>query len=755
MGRRKQSVHHLVGLSLVVTLGSGSTAKAGNNTIGCQTGTPGIPVEQFRSVPGQGTIDLWHPNLQPADPLGQPLPESRDSTAYTSSPSQLPGANGLELFYDLDILEDTDSVYLYMAFNSGFQVWDVTGPLAASPQLRSTRNGWNGDFNTFSPPQTEYYFTIFDLDAIDPPDAPGETLLAVAGEGPVGPTIWDVTNKSGPVQLYQDTGKISVQVSAANMGDRSYAFFAANNGVNVYDMTRAREVGPCFETTSTATDLCGGNADPVWRGRLEPWPWGVVNYVDALRTVIDGQERLVVVASDGFPSHALGVEIREVTDPAALPPSNSLLIGGLHTLSFGVDLFEYSGSHYLAAVSNTDLEIHDVSGCLTGIVGCTLSNPRFDVRTSLPNNPEAAAYVHYSESHGRPFLYKSFHTLCSGPTTVAEGDPEMLLELSGLATGDPIVDIRGERYLDPAHPAPRRIDYWSSYYDKSTGGYSTFSPHGGKFHGDYFYRGAQTLFDVHVWSDPTAQVQPTSPGRWLGSTTPAIPEWVDLSGECDGGVASDLDWAAANAPGTPAADPLPILEPQGGAAARVRADLCAADVYPTATCPDRTLEIDATLKCGGLVTTAQTRQLTLADPRPFFDELRVLGTPLNPDPPPVYQVGQQLTVRPFRGGSQGAAGKPATTYAWRLVRAADDEEWTCDGASAAPGLTCTGSSLDWDTAGFDPDPAVIFLDGFESGDAQAWGSGRSGALGAFDVHLTLGNEHGEIEGQVAVWLGDR
>ncbi len=119
MGRETRGTMGLASWVFLVAWLGPAASQADSNTIGCQTGTPGIPIEQFRSIAGQGTIEMWPPNLQPAGPLGQPLPLIRDSTEYTSSSSQLPGAGGLEFFYDLDILEDDDTVFLYMAFNAG------------------------------------------------------------------------------------------------------------------------------------------------------------------------------------------------------------------------------------------------------------------------------------------------------------------------------------------------------------------------------------------------------------------------------------------------------------------------------------------------------------------------------------------------------------------------------------------------------------------------------------------------------------
>ncbi len=498
-----------------------SPASGNTANVSCQTGNPARPVERFRTVPGQGTFDLWPASLQPADPIDQPLARERDSTLYNGH--QRPGPDSrdvdrdgyldhLEFYWALDIVEDPTGTYLYMAYNSGFQVWDLSGPFAAAPRLLSQRDGWRGDFHRFEPPLTEYYFKIWDIAAIDPPGAPGETFVALPGQPSVGPTIWDVSRKSEPVQLYQDLGKISLQVAAANVGGRSYALHATTSGIEVYDMTRAREVGPCFENTATAVNRCGGNADPVWRGRLGPWPWGRAQFVDVLEVEVAGRTRHFVAVSDEFIFKPLGVEIREITEAGGLPPASVAVVDGLSPLTSGVDLFTIPGRtggrdrHYLAAVNRSALEIYDVTACLAPASApgdrCALDAAHRVYGEPLGYLP-SSAYLQFSESHGRPFLYQGFHSLCSRPPKVGEGNIEHLLDLSGLATGGPVVDVRGEAYLDPSHASPRRrIDYWSSYYDQSTGGFSTFAPHEGRFHGAYFYRAAQTVFDVHRWIEP-------------------------------------------------------------------------------------------------------------------------------------------------------------------------------------------------------------------------------------------------------------
>ena len=718
-------------------------------TTACFDGSPAIPVDQFRTIPGQGTFEMWPDNLQPVEPLATALPAERDSTQYSGF--ERPGqSGGLEFFYDLDIEEDPTGTYLYMVYNAGFQIWDIDGALATTPQLLSQRDGWLGDFDEFEDPVTEFYFKIWDIDAINPP-ASSATLVALPGELPIGLTIWDAADKSNPIQLYQDTGKVGLQVAAANIGGRSYVFYGANNGISVYDMTRAREIGPCFESTSTATNFCGGNSNPVWRGLLNPWPWGRAEYLAVLETEIGGQTRHFIAVSDGTAASALGTAIREITNAASLPPTATTIVEDLSTFSFGVDLFEVNDRHYLAVVNLFDLEIHDVTACLASSPGCSLAIPEVDLETA--GNPlPAAQYVTFSESNGRPFLYKTSHSLCSRPPSTSDPDPEYLLDLSGLGAKGTVVDIRGEEYLDPNHTNPqRRIDYFTSYYDQSTDGFSAFSSHGGVFHGIYFYRASQSMFDIHEWTGdvaPSAEIEATSSDRWFSS--PGEDEWVNLSGECNTGGDTGWSWSAANAPGTPGADPAPVVDPLGGGLARVRGGLCAADTYPSAACPDRTLLAEADVTCDGTPVTSNELPLTLEDPRPFFESVDILEPPDAAGPPPEYSVCQVLSFEALDSGVNEIGGKALTSFDWTITPTAGGDPISCNGAGAGAGLSCTETTLGWNTEDIDVgDPTSIFSDGFESGDTTRWNNStklQGAAAGVtFDVTLTASNEHGSID----------
>src|SRR5262249_26692036 len=125
-------------------------------------------------------------------------------------------------------------------------------------------DGWKGTFPLWpsgSSNETDQY--IYTLDA----PAGDDTLLAVGGISPLGLSIWDTTNKTTPVVMYQDAPNKEIsQVYAAPIGGRAYAFaggaFSGNGefGLFIYDMTAAREhhYNRCLENVTMGVHTCPG-----------------------------------------------------------------------------------------------------------------------------------------------------------------------------------------------------------------------------------------------------------------------------------------------------------------------------------------------------------------------------------------------------------------------------------------------------------------------------------------------------------------
>ena len=762
--------------ALAVFLLSGGVAWAGggggcdgNGTNSCQDGSPAMPVPQFRTITGQGTFELWPDNFQPADLECLALPGLRDSTPYNGF--QQPGAsNGLEFFHSLDIQQSGSSTFVYVAYNAGWQIWDATNNFASNPTRRSFRDGWQGSWQAFADSGEEFYFKVYGIDAIDPPGAPGQTLVAIHGLEDVGFTIWDATDKDEPSQLYQDLGKTGFQTVAATINGRIYAFATSSTGVQVYDMTRSREIGPCFENTSSAGNLCGGNGNPVWRGTLSPWPWLQARYL----SLVEVNSRFFLAVSDGSPANPLGVTIIEVTDPSTA--SANELLSGLNTFAQGVALFDYSGDQYLGVVNFNQLEIYDLNSCLTTGSGCNFGNRKYQQQTIIAEQ----VYLTYSEANGKPFLYQGFQSLCSQvPNTF---NTEYLLDVSGLATGAGVVDVirdpvtGGEWYNDPGNGM--RIDYWSSYYDQATYGFSTFSPMIGKFHGEYFYRAAQTLFDIHQLQgvaapQPTITVDTPPDQQWLstGDTGDAV-EWSDLSGSLQPACGATPTWTWS---GTNQAIFENPTQNGNNVANRVRRPLCSNDDYPVSQCDIETILVDATTNCEGQQEVSNEVGLLLSDPRPFFDFIDVAEATEGGNPQ--FPVCSTLDLRAITSGSNVILGKPATSYLWEITPLDGGPILTCDDSgSSSPDISCDGLGLIWNTENVDFGPE-IFADAFESGDTTAWdttvggtaallgdrapvsterlrfgGGAVRGAAALFDVKLTVANEHSAFDRTVSIEL---
>jgi len=222
---------------------------AGQN---CSVGSPAFAADNR----------LWG-SLRPGDVDGSltnpvRLAAERDSTFYDGH--GLPGPS-MPLYSGVDI----ENGWIFTSTVSGFQIWDASGVNAEKPQRLSSvdlRTGGctpNTAFWAAVPECSEVRHFIWDLDA--PPNK--DDVLAVAGMGPVGLAIVDTSNKTSPRLLYQDSGTGAVapdgsQVRALTIGGRDYAFFASESGLYRYDMTSARSLNKCLQSSGTCTGVAKG-----------------------------------------------------------------------------------------------------------------------------------------------------------------------------------------------------------------------------------------------------------------------------------------------------------------------------------------------------------------------------------------------------------------------------------------------------------------------------------------------------------------
>lgn len=714
-----------------VTIGSQNANKTGVDfgylQVFCLDNSPAFPVPEFRNG-----IRLWPENFRPAQP-GVQLPANRDSTGYSGR--QLPGASsGLEFFSALEI----DGGTLYTAYNSGFHVWNITGPFAEDPQRLSFRDGWLGHFLKFQDLPTELYFLIWDLDVIDPPGGGNDDLVVLAGEKPAGLSIWDVSDKTKPIILYQDWGRSGRQVRVAQVNGRSYAFFATflptsnQAGLHVYDLTRAREnylqTGQgCLEDSPNAIQCPG-----VHKGKIGNWP--IVRYVD----VIEKNGKSYVAFSDAGFNTDPAVEIRELQN-LSFPSSGTAFRGAdLQPTAKGIALFEHGGRYYMGVKAAQNHAIYDITHCLDS-GGCNNFGAPVWTRQVGEFGFE---YVNFSKSGSTPYLHFGTHTsFCEQGT-----QKEWLYDLSELGSSNPnitTVTASGLSYSDLFHGLD--VDYWGSYYDGNTGGFSMVMPHMGKFRGPYFYRAAWTIFDVHVLGDfveaPTIttleQPKAGQPPYWMDDEI----DFTALASSCQP-AGGGWTWDATTGAGV--SSELFNSDQLGNATFKFHCDTASRcpDERVTVTA-DNTSCVDAELTPAGV---------TVLDARPPFPTIAA-----NP-PGGTYPV---CTVIEFSGE---VGGKPPIDYRW-LINGAEVD------AGTVQNTTVSSLTMEWNTEGISLGPE-IFLDGFESGDLSAWSLGSSAVAQAppsqirsvvhlaaakmagndFDVSLELSNAAGSSSDSTVVTL---
>lgn len=422
----------------------------------------------------------------------QPINVILNSTAYNGNQladSRFPQATSV----------DIENGYLFASYWAGFGIWNLQ-PDPENPTVTMMRliDGWQGAFPlwpTGNSNETDQF--IYTLDA----PAGDDTLLAVGGISPLGLSIWDTTNKAAPVPMYQDAlGKEISQVYSATIGGRAYTFAGGSfsggeYGLFIYDMTRARELhyNRCVENVSAGVHTCPG----VYLTKI-----GTGNdktqYVDGLQF---GSKQFIVLSPGSSSSHFL--KIYNVTDPAhPAQVVNGYTGTGISNFTSGVALWQQNNSAYLAVRFQNNLQVFDMTNCLTN--GCTaypapIATVALDPLVVSNNWKTAVA----SKAGTTPMLFLGNHDLCHTGDSFQHS--EYVFDMSNPAQPRDITPTATTTYQGET------VDYWSYYYSDVIKGFAFTAPRGGKFYtapngNSYLYRADLTLFDIH---------------RWLGSGTPA------------------------------------------------------------------------------------------------------------------------------------------------------------------------------------------------------------------------------------------
>ncbi|MFA6957347.1 MAG: PKD domain-containing protein [Thermoanaerobaculia bacterium] len=394
---------------------------------------------------------LWG-ELRPAETS---ISADRDSTDH----------NGKSMTYDNTnafwFTVDPENGWLFTAVTSGFEIWDAR----STPDRPAKVTGVDGRRRGFPqfPANPELKFPISDVDA----PAGDDTMLAVVGIGGVGLSIWNTSEKSSPKALYQDygTNRDFVAVYAAKLGSVKMAFGAsAAGGLRMYSMSQAAN----FSTTclDAAPDTpCG-----VYKGNL-----GTRSNV----TYVSGDGSLVALSSG---TYRKGVEVWNLSNPNAPVLAGTF---GEGDFSYGHAMWSESGSsRYLAvrAGSPEMLKIYDVSCAGSGSCVAGAS----PIATKVLNAPAAAkSFVTFSRSGTTPFLYLGAEQQCIGSERA-----EWLLDVSNPSLPRDITPPDGVA-------GGYATGYWQWYARKTATGFNSVGPFRAKFYGEYLYRAAFGIFDIH------------------------------------------------------------------------------------------------------------------------------------------------------------------------------------------------------------------------------------------------------------------
>ncbi len=425
------------------------------------TDTCSLPLDltcQFNPCrsPASGVPSTLWGELAPVD-LGE-LPDNRDSTDLNATAVIPNAANSRWL--SLDIEGST----LFAGISYGLEIWDIGGANADDPEVQVVlgRNSfpyWKAGFGEEKNP-------VRDVDAPEGND----DVLAVALVFDSGISVFDTTSKKSPVGKYADRDRNALQVYSTRIGSSDYAFLATRDrGFLAYNLTTAKGLALRCVDNSPASTSCG-----PYVGKI-----GARNDT----SYVDGAGNFVVLSSGNF---ILGLELWNVSNPAA--PTRvieALTSERVH----GVAMWRKGSSYYLGTVirltggGGIQARIYNVS-CLSGGSCGSLGSPIWT--QTLPGGG-SEYFLTYSRSLTQEFLSLGTVNVCTQST-----QNEWLFDVTSPAAPNP--DITPPDGL----VGGQTTGYWGWYYRRSPTGFNNTAGRMGKFSGQFFYRAALNVFDVHM-----------------------------------------------------------------------------------------------------------------------------------------------------------------------------------------------------------------------------------------------------------------
>ncbi|MEM9290113.1 MAG: PKD domain-containing protein [Acidobacteriota bacterium] len=528
---------------------------------------------------------LWG-ELQPAVP-GQ-LPINRDTTGFN-------GVGSFEVNPYWQSL-DPENGWLFSVADLRFQIWDITSNPASPTAVEDAAFSQLGLSWT---PDAHAFDVFTDIDA---PEG-NSNLVAVSGRYGMGMAVFDTTVKDSPVIRYQDVGlglgRWADAVYSTRINGRDYAFVGAEQdtgGAFVYDLTEASQLG------STCVEQQPGDSTPcsnVFLGQLG-------SRITAF--YIDGVGDFVALSSTVFPR---GFEIWNVSNPA----SPSKVMDALSTTGvYALSMFLADGEHYIAMRTTSDFRIYNVE-CITN-GSCSPGSPVWS--RTLPSIA-GDTMVTDSISGGQPFLYIGTDSWC-----IDGNQHEWVYDVSNPANPRDITPpntsvVNGES-----------VSYWGWYYrPNGVHGFNRVKPRMAKFAGDYLYRAANSILDVHQRVGVTA---PTANFDW--SPNLVYPGTLIDFNDLSQGAPSSWAWTFSpdgNPGSSNARNPSGVAFPSTGT---------------------KTISLTASNSAGN---DSESMNLEVLSPDPV-----VASVSASPNP--------ALLCQPITFTAQGVTGQPPLEFAWRILQ---------------------------------------------------------------------------------------
>ncbi len=545
-------------------------------------------------TPASGANGLLWGELEAVD--GGVLPADRDTTDF----DQVGDFEVNPYWISLDV----ENGWVATVAGRRLQLWNAVAnpaaPFSTSDEgFRQLGLTWTADAHAF------YIFEDVDM----PPG--NSNLVAVVGRYGIGLAVFDIRDKEEPEVIYQDhgNGRWGTHVYATTIGGRHYAFVGADQqgGVFAYDLTTADGLASrCTEAQPSGSSPCPG----VYLGKI-----GSRNLVRS----VDGAGNFIAVSSGVSPK---GFDIWNVSNPA----SPTLVMNGLSADSvYALAMWQQGSSYYLAARTFSQARIYNVSCITSG--SCALGAALWT--GSMPNT--TSSLVTFSRSGSIPFLYFGDAADCQ-----IGNQNEWLYDVSSPAAPRDItppgtVTIGG-----------RTVSYWGWYYRRNgVFGYNRVAPRMGKFQGDYFYRAAHSIFDIHRRVGPSAPVAGFS---W--NPTEVYPGTSVNFTDQSSGLPTSWSWQ---------------FQPDGDPATSTVQNPGSVEFASAGT---KTVQLQASNLVGADV---QQQNLTVLPPEPV-----VAGVTASPNP--------ALLCQPITFSATGVTGQPPLSYGW-IVR------------DAQGGVVTTGGNL--------------------------------------------------------------